>query len=217
MKEALANVFTGVLVLCALTVTGLVVRREFFPPPPAGLAERPVENWQRLAATGSVIGAKEAPLKIVSFSDFQCPFCAQVNERLERVRAVDPTRVAVVYRHFPLESIHPHAFNAAVASECAGAQGRFQAYHDALYARQDSIGVKPWDGFAEAAGVPDVAEFRKCVSEQRFREQVSRDLKEGKEIGVSGTPTFVFDGRMVSGVPAADKLDEWVRAALKKN
>lgn len=215
MKEALANVFTGILMLCALTVTGLLVRREFFPPEPAALAERPVTNWRRLATTGSVIGSQEAPIKIVSFSDFQCPFCAQVNERIERVRALDPKRVAVVYRHFPLERIHPNAFNAAVASECAGAQGRFQAYHDALYAHQDSIGVEPWEGFAVAARVPNIAEFRRCVSEQRFRDQVLRDLGEGKAIGVSGTPTFIFDGRMVSGVAAADKLDRWVRAALK--
>jgi protein-disulfide isomerase len=217
MKDTMANVLTGVLTVCALVVTGLVVRREFFPPQAANpAAERAVKGWEPLAAGGSVLGAAQAPVRVIAFSDFQCPFCARVNEGLERVRANDPQRVAVVFRHFPLEAIHPHAFAAANAAECAGAQGRFEAYHDALFAAQDSIGKRSWDGFAKEAGVPDMAEFGRCVAEDRFRARVAADQKAGEKLGVSGTPSFIFEGRMITGADAPDRLDAWVKEALKK-
>lgn len=217
IKDTLANVLTVVLTVCALVVTGLVVRREFFPPQPADpTAERAVKGWEPLAAGTSVLGAAEAPVRIIAFSDFQCPFCARVNEGLERVRANDPQRVAVVFRHFPLESIHPHAIAAANAAECAGAQGRFEPYHDALFAAQDSIGKRAWDGFAQEAGVPDLAEFGRCVAEGRFRARVVADQKAGEKLGISGTPSFIFEGRMISGADAPDRLDAWVKEALKK-
>ncbi|HEU0076799.1 MAG TPA: DsbA family protein [Longimicrobiaceae bacterium] len=216
-KETLANVLTVVLTLCAVLVTGLVVRREFFAPqPPDPGAERAVKGWEPLATGGSVLGAADAPVRIITFSDFQCPFCARVNAGIDRVRANDPRRVAVVYRHFPLEAIHPHAFAAANAAECAGAQGRFEEYHDALFAAQDSIGKRSWDRFAQEAGVPDMAEFGRCVAEDRFRARIVADQKAGEKLGVNGTPAFIFEGRMITGADAPDRLDAWVKEALAR-
>ena len=200
-----------------MVVTGLVVRREFFRPAAAGPpAEVAVKGWEPLATGASVLGAADAPVRIIAFSDFQCPFCARVNEGLERVRANDPQRVAVVFRHFPLEAIHPHAFAAANAAECAGAQGRFEPYHDALFAAQDSIGKRGWDGYAREAGVPDLAEFGRCVAEDRFRARIAADQKAGEKLGVSGTPSFIFEGRMITGADAPDRLDAWVKEALAR-
>jgi protein-disulfide isomerase len=215
VKETLANVLTVVLTLCAVIVTGLVVRREFFAPQPPDPG-KPVEvkGWEPLARDASVLGAADAPVRIITFSDFQCPFCARVNEGMERVRANDPQRVAVVFRHFPLEAIHPHAVAAANAAECAGAQGRFEAYHDALFAAQDSIGKRAWDRFAREAGVPDLAEFGRCVTEERFRARVAADQKAGEKLGVNGTPAFIFEGRMITGADAPERLDAWVKEAL---
>lgn len=217
VKETLANVLTVVLTLCAVIVTGLVVRREFFAPQPPD-PSRPVEveGWEPLARNASVLGAADAPVRIVAFSDFQCPFCARVNEGLERVRANDPQRVAIVFRHFPLEAIHPHAKAAGNAAECAGAQGRFEAYHDALFAAQDSIGKRSWDGFAQEAGVPDLAEFGRCVAEGRFAARVASDQEAGEKLGVSGTPSFIFDGKMITGADAPERLDAWVKEALAR-
>jgi protein-disulfide isomerase len=217
MKETLANVLTIVLTLCAVVVTGLVVRREFFAPQPQDpTAERAVKGWEPLATGASVLGAADAPVRIIEFSDFQCPFCARVNEGLDRVLANDPRRVSVVYRHFPLEAIHPHAFAAANAAECAGAQGRFEAYHDALFAGQDSIGKRGWDRYAADAAVPDMAEFGRCVAEDRFRARIAADQKAGEKLGVSGTPSFIFEGRMITGADAPDRLDAWVKEALAR-
>lgn len=215
MRPTISNVATIILTLCAVIVTGLVVRREFFAQPPVAEPEiREVENWEELAAAGQVIGPRDAAVKIVEFSDFQCPFCGRVQSALQEIRDRYPGQVAIVYRHFPLERIHPHAFNAALAAECAGAQGRFEAYHDALYENQDSIGVKRWEDFAELAGVSNLAAFRTCVEEERFRDRVEQDMEVGDSIDVRATPTFIVNGQMFSGALSMDEWEERVQAAL---
>lgn len=216
MKTKPSDLLTYVLVACAIVVAGLVARREFFSGPAAPAPEvRRVEGWQAIAATGSLLGPADAPLRIVEFSDFQCPFCATVRPELRKLQKEHPGKVAIVYRHLPLEKIHPHALLAANASECAGAQGRFEAYHDALFARQDSIGARDWRQYAEDARVSDLPEFERCVSERRYEARVADDMEEADRIGVRGTPTFIFDGKMVSGKDAPRQLSIWVSDALK--
>lgn len=217
MKTILSNALTGVLVVCAVVVTGLLVRREFAdarPTSPA-IAVGSVANWRELAATGSIIGSPDAPLKIVEFSDFQCPSCARSRVALEAIQAEHPDLVALVYRHFPLTDIHPHALPAAIAAECAGEQARFGAYHDALFQQQDSIGARPWRGFAKDAGVRDLDAFDACVRAERPRSRIAADMASGQGLRVSGTPTFIFRERMVSGTTSIPLLAEWVRDAAR--
>lgn len=216
MSERLSNLLSTVLVVCAVTITGLVARRELFPREgvKVDVIDMPVENWQSFAATGSALGASQAPVRIVEFSDFQCPYCAQVAPKLRQLQARYPGKVAVVYRHFPLESIHPHAFAAAVAAECAGEQGRFEPYHDALFASQDSIGKRPWSAYARQAGVPDAAAFETCVREQRFADRVRKDIEDGARAGIGGTPSYIFNGRMMSGSAAMAEMEKWVAAQV---
>jgi len=216
-KGWLSNALSAVLIVCAVLVTGLVVRRELFTPrPTAGPTVQEVRGWEPSAAAGSLMGPANATVRIVTFSDFQCPFCADANAAIERARARDPRRVAVVFHHFPLEAIHPHARAAAIASECANAQGRFEAYHDALFADQAGIGTVAWTEFARRAAVADTAEFRRCTADGRFKKRVDDDLRAGEALGVKGTPTFILNGQMTSGVPGAEKVDEWVAAALRR-
>lgn len=217
MKNFLSNALTGVLVVCAVIVTGLLVRREFGGAKSTSpvVAVDSVVNWKELAATGSIIGSPDAPLKIVEFSDFQCPSCARSRIALEAIRAEHPDLVALVYRHFPLTDIHPHALPAAIASECAGEQARFGAYHDALFQHQDSIGAKPWRRYAEEVGVKDLDAFEKCVQEERPRSRIASDMASGQGLSVSGTPTFIFRERMVSGTTSIPMLAEWVREAAQ--
>jgi protein-disulfide isomerase len=206
----MADLATALLVACAVLVTALVVRREFFSSPPgAEPTFRQVENAHLLLTRdGQVLGPLDAPVRIVEFSDFQCPFCAQVQKDLRRVRERFPADVAVAYRHFPIDAIHPHARGAALAAECAGSQGRFEAYHDALYSDQQGIGVRDWESFAEAAAVPDLQRFNRCVAEGGHLQQIARDVSVGDSIGVKATPTFILNGRMFSGTLPED---EWVR------
>lgn len=216
--DRLSQLSSAALVLCAVVITGLVVRRELFTPRPTAYAtERPVARWQQFASGGgNVLGPRDAPVKVVLFSDFQCPFCARVVADVQRIRAQDPDRVAIVYRHFPLEAIHPYAFAAAVAAECAGAQGRFEGYHNALFAAQGEIGTRSWRSFAESAGVPRLDEFDACVKDQRYAGRVRADALAGRQAGVNATPSFVFDGILVVGEPGAETIRSRVRAALRR-
>lgn len=213
--ELLQNLLTAVLVLCALVVTGLLVRRELFPAAASdqGPRERVVRDWQSYAVPRHRAGPAGAPVTIVEFSDFQCPFCKTVAGRLDSLRARFPEDVAVVYRHFPLR-IHPHAVSSARASECAAEQGRFWQMHDALFARQDSIGQLSWSRFASAAGVPDPASFQRCIERQEFT-GLHEDTLAGKRLAIEATPTLLINRYQLVGAPPLDALEEYVRRALK--
>lgn len=215
--DRLSTAFTAVLVICALTVTSLMIRREFFQrsraAAPAALPPLDVSaQWNELVSEGTVIGSPSAPIRIVEFSDFQCPFCASVQSTLRTLRERNPSRVAIVFRNYPLSSIHPFARQAATAAACANAQQRFEAYHDKLFAEQDSIGVKPWAQFAKDVGVPDLRAFETCVGRGRFDAAVQRDLQLGQRIGVTGTPTIVIQGEMLRAAPTLETLEHMMAA-----
>lgn len=216
MNRILANASTALLVLCAVVITGLAVRRELggaAPAPAAAYTEqvRPVRDWRGYAA-GARIGPADAPVTIVEFSDFQCPYCRAMADRVRALRRANPGRVALVYRHFPL-SYHPHARPAAHASICADRQGRFEAFHDALFARQDSLGDTEWRRLAAATGVADRAAFERCMESGAALEQVERDVAAGKRLGISGTPAFLVNGALITG-GAPGLLEEHVERAL---
>lgn len=209
-KDLLQNAVTGVLVLCALTVIGLVVRRQFLPSA-AEAAVTEVEEWKPLALVGNRMGPAQPEVSVVEFSDFQCPYCARAHQELAEVRKKHPG-VAVVYRHLPLNG-HAQAVPAAVASECAAEQGAFEAYSDLLFRNQDSIGVTGWDEFARRSGVRDVERFRACLTGDAARERVERDRAAATRLGARGTPTFVVNGKMFSGSVPPGGWDRWIEEA----
>ena len=216
MNKLLANTATAILVLCALTVTGLAIRRELAPPslPAAQYSEdtRPVPDW-RSYARGRRMGPPGARVTIVEFSDFQCPFCRTMSGRLRAMRQAHPEDVAVVYRHLLLP-YHTHAQAAARASECAGRQGRFEAYHDALFAHQDSIGSIPWTTLAAAAGVPDPAELAQCMASEAPAAGIEQDVDAAKRLAVSGTPALIVNGTLLTSSGLA-RLEAMVERELK--
>lgn len=216
MRARVLDAALIILTLCALATTGLVVRRELFPPPAAqAQAPRPtrVADWREYAREGQRMGPAEAPVTIIVFSDFQCPFCAVLMSRLNEIRSAYPREVSVVYRHFPLSS-HPHAVAAARASECAAAQGKFPAFHDALFAAQDSIGVIGWGRFAAAAGVADLPRFEACAAGTGPLPSLERDTVAGRHLRVSGTPTLLINEVRFQGAVRKDTLEAYVRRAL---
>lgn len=215
MNRHLANAGTAILVCCALVITGLAVRRELVAARPAAVAYadrvRPVPDW-RSYATGSRIGPADAPVTIIEFSDFQCPYCRVMADRLRALRREHPGEVALVYRHFPL-SYHPYASSAARASICADRQGRFEAFHDALFARQDSLDDTIWARLAETAGIPDRARFDECLGSEEPLAQVERDIAAGTRLGITGTPAILVNGTLITG-GAPGLLEEHVARAL---
>lgn len=208
---AAANV---VLIVCAVTVTGLVVRQDLFPPSRA--RPRPhteqVSDWRRYAAQGHRSGPAAAPVDIVVFSDFQCPACRILAGYLDAIRMEFPDQVAVVHRHAPLP-IHQYAVAAAQASECAARQDRFEQFHDALFQAQASIGTLPWSRFAQVAGVPDEPAFDRCMAETAPVAALQRDTADAHALKLNSTPTWMVNGVLFRGTPPMDTIRAYVRQA----
>lgn len=215
MRKILADAGTAVLVCCALVITGLAVRRELGAARPAATPYteqvRPVRDW-RSYATGTRIGPAGAAVTVVEFSDFQCPYCRAMADRLRELRKRYPREVALVYRHFPL-SYHPFARSAARASVCADEQGRFEAFHDAVFARQDSLSDAVWPRLAKLARVPDARRFDECLRGAASLAHVERDVAAARQLGISGTPALLVNDALLTGGALAT-LEEQVARAL---
>lgn len=210
VPQRLGSAASMVLVVCAVVLTGLAIRRELFRWD-EGQDSRHVSDWKAYAAEGQRSGAKDGTVTVVVFSDFQCPACRLLAEHLARIGDRNPGLVTTVFRHFPIASIHPHAKTAAQASECAGRQQRFGSFHDALFRGQDSIGVRTWIDYASEAGVPDREAFGRCMAEAAPA-VLQVDAEAAKRLGVVMTPTLLINGRFLEGTP--QHLEELERMVL---
>lgn len=216
MRDKLSAIGTGVLTLCAVVLTVLTVRREFFAEPPSAQSQQTstVREWKSYADAGQRLGPANAAVTIVEFSDFQCPACRTAAETLRKVRQRYPQQVAVLYRHAPIPS-HEHAADAARASQCAAEQGRFEAYHDALFAHQKSIGQLSWAAFADTAGVADGNAFASCMSSTGTAAAVENDRSAAQRLGVRATPTLLVNNQLVVGAPNEEELVSMIEKTLR--
>ncbi|MCE2498117.1 MAG: DsbA family protein [Nitrosopumilaceae archaeon] len=145
------------------------------------------------------IGDADAPITIIEFSDFQCPFCARFSSQtLPSIQEeyIDKGLVKLVYRDFPLQHIHPNAAVTALAAECADDQGGFKGMHDILFEKQSEWNragpediIEMLSGYASDTGI-DAAEFEECVVMGTHIEDIKGDLEDGRSYGVTGTPGF---------------------------
>jgi protein-disulfide isomerase len=158
-----------------------------------------------VAATDPSIGSASAPVTIVEFSDFQCPFCQRVAPTLKEVREKYGDKVRVVWKDFPLTQIHPDAFKAAEAARCAADQGKFWEYHDRLFANQQALQTDSLKKYAADLGL-DAAAFTSCVDSSKHGSRVSEGVAQGTRLGVNSTPTLYINGRMVSGAQPLETL-----------
>jgi protein-disulfide isomerase len=161
-------------------------------------------------------GPAEAPVTIVEFSDFECPYCAQLVGTLERVRADFPESVRLVFRQFPLNNIHRNAQKAAEASLCASEQGKFWEMHDLLFKNQGRLEKNHLLEYAGTAEL-DVDEFHACLDADRHAASVVEDIKAGVAAGVGGTPALFVNGRPLAGAATFDDIVLLVREELKSN
>ena len=145
-----------------------------------------------------VRGPASAPVEIVEFSDFQCPYCGRVNPTLDRLRQTFGDDIKIVFRDFPLTSIHPQAFQAAEAAECAREQGKFWEFHDRLFANQRALALDDLKRHAGDLGL-DMAAFGACVEGGQAKARVDADLEAGQALGISSTPAIFINGRHVAG------------------
>jgi Na+/H+ antiporter NhaA/predicted DsbA family dithiol-disulfide isomerase len=158
-----------------------------------------------------VRGPLDAPVTVVEYGDFECPFCGQA-ESVVRELLADFGDVRYVWRHLPLTDVHPHAQFAAEAAEAAAAQGRFWEMHDMLMDRQDELKVKDLLRYAAELGL-DVEDFKEALKSRRGKARVAQDVDSADLSGVSGTPTFFVNGRRHHGAYDIEGLSAAVMAA----
>lgn len=213
--ELASSAATAILVVCAIAVTVITVRREFRGNErgAGGPQFEAQADWNQYAAVGQRMGPANARVVLVEFSDFQCPVCATFADRLHQSMKRFPNDFAVVLRHFPL-SIHPQAVPAAIASECAAKQGAFEAMYFALFANRDSLGKTPWRRYAADAHVPDLAAFDRCLSDSTTNIAVQRDADAAKRLPAHGTPTLLINGLRHSGILPQAVLDSMIQSAI---
>ncbi|RKG92051.1 DsbA family protein [Corallococcus terminator] len=143
-------------------------------------------------------GSRDAPLLLVEFGDYQCPYCGRAYGEVKRLQEALGDRMALVFRNFPLTQAHPLALQAAEAAEAAGAQGRFWEMHDLLFENQDALELPVLLSHAEGLEL-DVDRFRKDLASHRYEERIRRDFMDGVRSGVNGTPTFFINGHRHDG------------------
>jgi protein-disulfide isomerase len=149
------------------------------------------------AADSPARGPANAPIELIEFSDFQCPFCMRANPAVQQVLTTYGDRVHFVYRHYPLPN-HPNARPAAEAAACAAEQGKFWPYYDRLFANQSRLAAADLKQHAADVGL-DTGKFTACFDTHQFKSVVDADMRAGEEAGVNGTPAFFINGRMLSG------------------
>jgi protein-disulfide isomerase len=160
------------------------------------------------------IGSASAPVTLLEYGDYECPYCRAAHAVVEEVRLRLRTVLRFAYRHFPLTNVHPHAQRAAEAAEAAGAQGRFWAMHDRLFEYQDALEDDDLLAHAEAVRL-DLARFARELAAGIHNRRVREDFMSGVRSGVNGTPTFYLNDIRYDGGHDAASLIAGIELALQ--
>jgi protein-disulfide isomerase len=159
------------------------------------------------------IGPDDAPITVVEFSDYQCPFCRRWHEQVyQPLLNAYPGKIKVVYRHLPLTSLHPDAFSAAEAAMCAGDQNAYWQFHEKLFS-SDSLGRDVYVRYARDLDL-NMTSFESCVTERKFQEAVQVDLDFAVNLGVRSTPTFFINGLAIVGAQPLDVFKQVIDKEL---
>lgn len=212
--EAKVGILVGSLLAAAL---GWVIfrlawqRGAVCAPPDAGGAHQPGDLAEPVSDNDHIRGDPDAGVTILEYGDFECPYCGRAQPVLEDLLQRYGDRLRIVFRHFPLRSVHPHAQRAALAAEAAAAQGRFWAMHDEMYAHQRELDDDGLRANAQRAEVdPDAVVVPEAL---HHADRVQADEASGQSSGVRGTPTFFVNGRFYDGEHAVDSFAAAIEAA----
>lgn len=145
--------------------------------------------------TDHSIGPSHAKVTLVEYGDFECPNCKQAAPVVKLLLSHFSDRVRFVYRHFPLEEVHPHALNAALAAECAGGQGKFWAMHDLLFEQQPALNPDHLQAYAQRLEL-DMTRFSAEMSDTVYLQRIREHQQGGANSGVRATPTFFINGKV---------------------
>ena len=173
----------------------------------------------RDAAEELVLAVGTPALTVIEYADFQCPYCGQfARETFPTIRAqyIETGKVRWVFRHYPLTNMHPYAWKAAEAAQCANEQGAFWAYHGLLFNHQDALQVDRLKSYASDLSL-DRSLFDSCLDGGSEAGEVQDDVNEGLKDGVSGTPTFVINGHDFVGTRSVQEMSDLLDGILNSN
>jgi len=160
------------------------------------------------------LGPKDAEITLVEFSDYQCPYCKRWHDEVyQPLLAAYPGQIRVVYRHFPLTSIHPDAMSAAIASMCASDQGAFWQYHDKLFSSEYGLGRNAYAQYASDLDL-DTSAFETCLDSGKFDDFIQQDMDFSINLGIRSTPTFFINGLAVVGAQPIDVFKQVIDKEL---
>lgn len=175
----------------------------FLPPPRHTVSSDPAR----------IRGNPDAPITIVEFSDFQCPFCFQAYWTIKNVMAKYGAKVKLSYRDMPLTGAEADPNSTAAAARCAGEQGKYWEYHDLLFENQDDIGPRAFREFAGDLNL-DEAQFESCMESAKFGASIQEDFQEGLRLGITGTPFFFINGIPINGALPQPVFEQTIESEL---
>lgn len=202
MQSLWDKALTAILVLAAVAIAVVLVQRQFLAQPLAREARIAAydADWRAALPAGRSVGNPAAPVRVVVFSDLQCPFCRRFHTSLTAALNKYPDSVSYSFVHFPLGG-HEYAFGAAQVAECASLSGRFSSALDFIFANQDSLGARELSWFAEGAGIADSAGWAQCMADTTNHRLIHRGLAQGARMAVIGTPVVFLNGWRYPGTP----------------
>jgi protein-disulfide isomerase len=167
----------------------------------------------RVSARDHIEGNEDAPLTLVEYGDYQCPYCGEAYPMIKRLQKELDTKLCFVFRNFPLTESHRYALIAAAAAEAASLQGKFWEMHDMIFENQEELDPKILPTWAGEIGL-DVNQFAKAISEGKVTKRIEEDYVSGVESGVDGTPSFFINGTRYQGEDDYDSLHAALLDAL---
>ena len=218
-KDAIWKYSTFVL-LVVLVIGGFVAFSGNDNPSPTGNVVAGNENNQAVVEVSedddAVLGSPDAPVTIIEFSDYQCPYCERFWSQtlpLIKEKYIDTGKAKLIFRDFPLDSIHPMATPAAIASECVhelGGDSGYYKYHDKLFENQASLSIDNMKKWAKELGY----NIDSCLDSKKYKNEVSKDMQDGSAVGVQGTPAFFVNGKLISGAQPFSVFKQAIEAEL---
>ena len=178
------------------------------------LKSPPIPRVDIATAGAFAKGPADAPITLVEFSDFHCPFCKRVEPTVKQVLMKYEGKIRFVYKDFPIDSLHPQARAASEAARCAGEQGKFWEFHDKIYAGEPDATPPTLQLYAQQVGL-DATKFEGCRSTRKYQAPVQADIAQGTKLGVNGTPGFFINGRFLSGAQPIEEFSKIIDEELK--
>jgi protein-disulfide isomerase len=194
MWKFVERILSIAVAIAAVTMAAIVIRRELRPVPTGFAPQKPeyVATWASIPESGVELANPSGSIRLVEFSDLECPFCKRFQKTtVDTLRRRFP-QLSIKFIHTPL-SIHRFAEPAAFAAECAGAQGGEPAFIEAVFSKQDSLGLKTWTSFAKDARI-DTSQFGRCMSSRPRFERLEADAAIVARLGIHATPSVMLEG-----------------------